>query len=145
MASSPFHGIFQSLGISQGTTLPTSSTAESTFTQKTASGQVAADIYEQGEYYIIKIPLAGVRLTDLDIEVAETTITIRGCRKQSDDVSADRYLVQECFWGEFSRSITLPCSVDPKKIKASFNKECILKILIPKEEHSVKVVRINEG
>jgi len=38
----------------------------------------------------------------------------------------------------------LPCIIDPKKVKATFSKDCILKVLIPKEE-KVKIVRINEG
>ena len=53
-------------------------------------------------------------------------------------------LVSEIPSGRFSRTITLPCTIDPKKVKATFNKECILKILVPKEE-KVKIVRISEG
>lgn len=107
-------------------------------------GQVAVDIYEQENYYIIKAPIAGVHLSDLDIEVSDNVITIRGNRRQSDDIPENQYYLQECFWGEFSRSITLPCAIDPKKIRATFNKECILKVIVPKEE-KVKIVRINEG
>lgn len=108
------------------------------------SGQVAVDIYEHDNYYIIKAPIAGVRLSDLDIEISDNTITIRGNRQQSDNIPANQYYLQECFWGEFSRTVTLPCQIDPRKVKATFNKECILKILVPKEER-VKIVRISEG
>lgn len=101
------------------------------------------DIYEFENYYIIKAPIAGVKLSDLDIEITDNVITIRGNRQQGDSIPSDQYYLQECFWGEFSRSVTLPFTIDPKKIKATFNKECILKILIPKEE-KVKIVRINE-
>ena len=86
-----------------------------------------------------------MRLCDLDIEVSDSIVTIRGQRRQSYDVLSEQYFLQECFWGEFSRSVTLPCTIDPKKVKATFNKECILKVLIPKEESTVKVVRINEA
>jgi HSP20 family protein len=110
-----------------------------------AAGQVAVDIYEQDGYYIIKAPIAGVRLSDIDIEIADNILTIRGHRPQGDaNIEQDQYYLQECFWGEFSRSITMPFSIDPKKVRATFNKECILKIIIPKEE-KVKIVRINEG
>lgn len=102
------------------------------------------DIYELDNYYIIRSPIAGVRLTDLDIEVDGKVVTIRGRRTLSDTVPDDRYYVQECFWGEFSRSVTLPTTIDPKKVKATFSKDSILKILIPKEE-KVKIIRINEG
>ncbi len=150
----PFHGIFSSLGQEQS--LP--STEEAPFAgnglqlpefeepKKAAgksAGHVAVDIYEFDNYYIIKAPIAGVKLSDIDIEVTDNVITIRGNRQQGDNVPSDQYYLQECFWGAFSRSVTLPFTIDPKKIKATFNKECILKILIPKEE-KVKIVRINE-
>ncbi len=154
----PFHGIFSSLGSEQDA-LPTDDLtfagamqeAPSFTEQKPAtahksaqsSGHVAVDIYEFDNYYIIKAPIAGVKLSDLDIEVTDNVITIRGNRAQGDSIPSDQYYLQECFWGEFSRSVTLPFAIDPKKIKATFNKECILKILIPKEE-KVKIVRINE-
>jgi len=93
---------------------------------------------------VIKAPIAGIRLNDLDIEVSDNVVTIRGSRQQGDSVPEDQYYLQECFWGEFSRSITLPCKVDPKKIRATFNKDGILKILVPKEE-KVKIVRVSEG
>jgi len=106
---------------------------------------VAVDIYEQDDYYIIKAPIAGVRLSDLDIEVNENVVTIRGNRKQVDAIGASQYYLQECYWGPFSRSVTLPCTIDPKKVKATFNKDCVLKILIPKVDEKIKIVRIQEG
>ena len=146
----PFHGIFSSLGQDDNAadaaverddrSQPAQRTAAKT---GRAKGQVAVDVYEQDNYYIIKAPIAGVRLSDLDIEVADNVVTIRGTRQAGEDVPADGYFVQECYWGEFSRSVTLPCAVDPKRVRATFNKECVLKVIIPKEE-KVKIVRINE-
>lgn len=158
MVSSPFHGIFSSLGQEDATgfpsyadsdlpapSLPRSADAVRTSQSGAAqAGQIAVDIYEQDNYYIIRAPIAGVRLTDLDIEVDGKAITIRGVRRSNEVVDADQYYLEECFWGEFSRTITLPCTVDPKKIKATFSKDCVLKVLVPKEE-KVKIVRINEG
>jgi HSP20 family protein len=149
----PFHGIFSSLG--QGADEPAAQPAPLSLAGNAGSiqgaaagqgatvGQVAVDIYEQDNYIIIKAPIAGVRLCDLDIEVSDNVVTIRGMRRQTDPIQDDQYYLQECFWGEFSRSVTLPVTVDPKKIRATFNKECILKILVPKEER-VKIVRISE-
>jgi HSP20 family molecular chaperone IbpA len=158
----PFHGIFASLGQQQADDEAAAlrdgpeerqrqepGQGQSPFTQQKSAaakggGQVAVDIYEQDGYYIIKAPIAGVSLSDLDIEISDNVLTIRGKREQSDPIADDQYYLRECFWGEFSRSVTLPFSIDPKKVKATFNKESILKILIPKEE-KVKIVRINEG
>ncbi|MDD4287474.1 MAG: Hsp20/alpha crystallin family protein [Candidatus Peribacteraceae bacterium] len=151
MASSPFHGIFSSLGSPEwdqraapAATAVRLTAEEPASARPTGVGQIAVDIYEQDSYYIVRAPLAGVKLSDLDIEVDDKVLTIRGKRTVPDAVARDQYYLQECFWGEFSRSITLPCVIDPKHVKATFNRDSILKILVPKEE-KVKVIRISEG
>jgi len=155
-SSFPFHGIFSNLGQDElqendvtaaafsGNAAPGFTEQKQGKAQQKVQGQVAVDIYEQDNYYIIKAAIAGIRLSDIDIEIADNVLTIRGVRQQTDNIPQDQYYLQECFWGEFSRSVTLPFAIDPKKVKATFNKECILKILIPKEE-KVKIVRISEG
>lgn len=153
----PFHGIFSSLGQEQvaarekqtqpfsdgSMPLPAFQDAPSAAYAGT-TGQVAVDVFEQDDYYIIRAPIAGVKLQDLDIDIDDNTITIRGNRQPGDAIPSDQYYVQECFFGPFQRKVTLPCKVNPRTVKATFNKECILKILIPKEER-VKIVRISEG
>lgn len=146
----PFHGIFSALSSEVQQEVPPAETTAHVVARETQQpvkpGQMAVDIYEQDGYYIIKAPIAGVRLSDIDIEVHDNIVTIRGTRNQTDDIANEQYFLQECFWGEFERKVTLPFSVDAKKIKATFNKECILKLVIPKEDQQrVKVVRINEG
>lgn len=156
MSLPPFHGIFSASmdraaeALSGDLSEKKSKKPKATFEEREEQmpitqqgGQVAVDIYEQESYYIIKAPIAGVRLSDIDIEITDNTITIRGARKQTDDIPQNQYYLQECFWGDFHRSVTLPFAIDPRKVKATFNKECILKILIPKEER-VKIVRVSE-
>ncbi len=155
MSSSPFHGIFSSLGeedsearsiFSFGST-PKKAASTPQAAQPAAQngmGRVAVDIYEQDDYYIIKAPIAGVRLSDLDIEVNDNVLTIRGNRRQTDQIPESQFYLQECYWGPFSRSVTLPCEIDAKRVKATFNRDCVLKILVPKEE-KIKIVRIQEG
>ena len=151
MAPSPFHGIFSALTeglgkgeVGRGANLQSPREPTTGAVAKPATGRIAVDIYDLDDYTIIKAPIAGVRLSDLDIEVNDNVLTIRGWRRQTDSVPTDQYYIQECFWGESNRSITLPFAIDARKVKASFSKDCILKILIPKEE-KVKIVRINEG
>lgn len=155
MGSSPFHGIFSALnqgsnknlfsyGSEQQAEPSPKRNAASPPISNDAVGRVAVDIYEQDDYYIIRAPIAGVRLSDLDIEVNDSVLTIRGSRRQADQVAADQYYLQECFWGPFSRSVTLPMQIDARKVRATFSKDCVLKILVPKEE-KVKIVRISEG
>ncbi len=146
MGVSPFHGIFSALNeeADDGQQTALGGALGSSGAAGQQVGKVAVDIYEQDEYYIIKAPIAGVRLSDLDIEVNENVLTIRGTRRQGDSIPGDQYYLQECFWGPFARSVTLPMAIDPKRVKATFNKDCILKVIVPKEE-KVKIVRINEA
>jgi HSP20 family protein len=111
--------------------------------QQTTTGQVALDIFEYENYYILKAPMAGVKLSDVDIEIEGNAITIKGIRRQTDTIPDNQYYLKECFWGEFRRTVTLPSAIDTKKVKATFNKECILKILVSKEE-KVKIVRVGD-
>lgn len=139
----PFHGIFSGLG-QEDPELQQQPEQKTQGGGAAGTGQVAVDIFEQDNYYIIRAPIAGVKLSDIDIEVADNKLTIRGNRQQGESVPVDQFYIQECFWGPFERTVTLPFVIDPKKIRATFNRECVLKILIPKEER-VKIVRINEG
>ena len=161
MSGSPFHGIFNALG-QNGSGLPGHGrTGKSFFSfgrrvddstavglpagaRSAEAGKLAVDIYDQDDYTIIRAPIAGVRLSDIDIEVNDNVLTIRGHRRLTDNVAADQYYLQECFWGGFIRNITLPGVIDPKKVRATFSKDCILKILVPKEE-KVKIVKISEA
>lgn len=153
-SSFPFHGIFSSLGNAgddDTSTHPVKrqvTPAPPSFHDQQSSaivGQVAVDIYERDGYYIIEAPIAGVHLNDIDIEISDNTVTIRGTRKQSDAIPDQQYFLKECFWGEFVRTVQLPISVDPRKVRATLNKECILKIIVPKEQEKVKVVRISDA
>lgn len=96
-------------------------------------GQLAVDILEFPTHYEIKAPIAGISIEDLDIDVDNTTVTISGRRSTSLIPEAASLLVEECFWGDFSRKITLPFAVSPDSIEAGFSKESILTVKIPKE------------
>lgn len=142
MVPSPFHGIFSSLG--QSTSDDDAQPPQQSARHDAGVGKLAVDIYEQDDYYIIRAPIAGVKLSDLDIEVNDNVLTIRGNRKPPDDIPENQYYLRECFWGPFARNVTLPIQIDPRKVKATFTKDSTLKILVPKEER-VKIVRINEA
>lgn len=140
MVASGFHGIFSALGQGKASTARKDDVAQ----DARSVGKVAVDIFEQDDYIIIKAPIAGVRMSDLDIEVNENILTIRGTRKQTDNIPDNQYYLQECFWGPFERRVTLPSAVDPRKVRATFSKDGVLKVLVPKEE-KVKIVKISEA
>lgn len=105
-------------------------------------GQLALDIYQTPTTIVIVAPIAGVKMSDINVAVTEDVLTISGKRDLEFDIPDEDYFTQECFWGDFSRSIVLPAAVDTTKINASF-KDAVLKISIPKtEQNKTKIVRI---
>ncbi len=97
------------------------------------SGQLAVDVYQTDSDIIIRAAIAGVRAEDIDISVQNDMVTIKGVRQLTDEVPAEQYLYQECYWGGFSRSIILPCEVSADGVKASL-KNGILRVTMPKIE-----------
>jgi HSP20 family protein len=108
----------------------------------TEEGQLSIDVYETKTELIIVAPIAGVKMEDISLTVTEDILTIKGQRSLELAISEEDYLIQECFWGNFSRSIVLPSAVDATKISASF-KDGVLKIAIPRTERTkTKLIRI---
>lgn len=106
-------------------------------------GQLALDAYQDEDSVIIKAPIAGVRPEDIEISIVDNTISIRGERKQETEIKSDNYFAQECYWGSFSRQVSLPPGSDTEKSKASL-KNGVLTIKIPKEPKSrTKLVKIS--
>lgn len=107
-------------------------------------GQLTIDVYQTQNDIVIKSTIAGVRSEDIDIEITNDTITIKGIRKKDDSVSKEDYYYQELYWGPFSRSVILPLDVDADKAKASI-KNGILTIKLPKlEKLKTKTIKIRE-
>jgi HSP20 family protein len=98
-------------------------------------GQLAIDAYQTDDAYIIKAPIAGVKKEDLDVNITETTVTIKGSRKESEEIKKENYIAQECYWGSFTRSFQIPKGADTEKATAVL-KNGILTIKIPKEAQS---------
>lgn len=110
--------------------------------EERTEGQLALDIYQTPSHIVIVAPIAGVKMADVNVSVTEDVLTIKGKRYLEFDIPDEDYFTQECFWGDFSRSIVLPAAVDTTKILASF-KDGVLKITIPRtERNKTKIVRI---
>jgi HSP20 family protein len=106
------------------------------------SGQLSLDVYETPTELVIVAPVAGVRMQDINVSVTEDILTISGERHLEFTIPDDDYLIQECFWGNFSRSIVLPSTVDPSKVNAAY-KNGILKITLPRTEKTkTKLIKI---
>lgn len=112
------------------------------FGQDASDGQLAVDVYQTPDAIIIKSPIAGVTSEDLDIAVQRDVITIRGQRRSHAQVAEGDYLFQECYWGNFSRSIILPTEVQVDRVAAELQ-HGILTITLPKAQSSaVRVVPV---
>lgn len=103
--------------------------------QEDGEGQLTIDVYQTDTDVVIKSTIAGVKPEDLDVSIVNDMITIRGERKQEEEIHEENYYYQECYWGSFSRSIILPVDVLPDKIEASM-KNGILTIRMPKADNT---------
>ena len=103
-------------------------------------GELLVDVYQMDNNIVIRSTVAGVHPEDIDIDINNDMITIRGRRKENIEIDEGNYFYRECYWGGFSRSVILPCEVQANKVKASL-KNGVLEITLPKakKERSVKV------
>jgi len=93
-------------------------------------GELAVDMYQTENELVILSAIAGVKPEDLNLYLEGGVIFIEGERKKPIDERGE-YLLQECYWGKFSRKIVLPVEINPEKISATF-KDGILTIRIQK-------------
>lgn len=95
----------------------------------------AVDIYETEQDIVLKAELPEVNLKDIDIRLENNTLTLKGERKFERETQKENYHRVERSYGMFSRSFTLPSTVDQEKIKADY-KDGILKVTLPKKEET---------
>ncbi len=106
------------------------------------AGQLAVDVYETKERLIIKGRVAGVNKNDLDVSISDNTLTIKGTLSAGNEDGVENYFLQECYWGEFSRSIVLPVPVKEDEIEAVL-KDGVLTISFAKlKQDTVKKIQV---
>lgn len=81
-------------------------------------GQLAVDVYETDEKLVVKARTAGVNKEDLDVSISDGILTISGTLSSGDDSDATNWHIQECYWGEFSRTVALPVAVKEDEVEA---------------------------
>ncbi|MEK7568370.1 MAG: Hsp20/alpha crystallin family protein [Patescibacteria group bacterium] len=96
-----------------------------------AEGQLAVDVYQTQNSFIIESTIAGVNPEDIDVSISPDSVNIKGKREKEERVKDQDYLCQECYWGRFSRSVILPEEIDPDRSQAII-KNGLLKITLPK-------------
>jgi len=88
-----------------------------------------------GDNVIVRAEIPGIKVNDLDVQVVNDVLTIKGERKTSIDVSKMTYLRREMPYGTFARAIVLPERVDAEKVTASY-KNGVLVVTLPKAPES---------
>lgn len=121
---------------------------ESTFPRRADSSALttwapAVDIYETENELVVKADLADVSEKDIDVRVENNMLTIRGERKFEKKVNEENYLRVERTYGAFSRSFSLPNSLNNEAIAAEY-KNGVLTVTLPKRaESKPKQVKVN--
>jgi HSP20 family protein len=91
------------------------------------------DIYETDDAFVLKAELPGFSKDDVNIELHENRLTMRGERKRETEAKEEQYHRIERAYGRFERTFWLPTTVDAEKIQANFN-DGVLELRLPKRE-----------
>ncbi len=93
------------------------------------------DIIEEDSQIVVRAELPGVRKEDIEVNLEHGILTLRGEKKQEKKVDSENVYRVERFYGAFSRSFTLPSSIDSQSIKATY-RDGVLEIVLPKAEEA---------
>ena len=96
----------------------------------------AVDIYETDDHHVVlKAELPDMKREDISITFENQTLTIRGERKLDESIKREHYQRLERFYGQFSRSFTLPPTIDGANITASY-RDGVLTVRLPQREEA---------
>jgi HSP20 family protein len=91
------------------------------------------DMYETDDHIVIKAELPGMDKKDIEIQLTDGILFLKGKRSYDNEVKEDKYYRRERMFGNFIRSFSLPVDVEAEKITADY-KEGVLHITVPKPE-----------
>ena len=103
------------------------------------------DIYEDEHNIILKIEVPGIDEKDIDVSIQNNTLTVRGERKIEKDEKEENFHRVERQYGSFTRSFTLPSSVDPGQVNARCDKGVLKISLAKKAEAKPTQIKVNIG
>jgi HSP20 family protein len=103
------------------------------------------DVYEDEHSVNLKIEVPGVDEKDIDVRIENNVLTVHGERKFEKEEKQENFRRVERQYGSFTRSFTLPTTVDAEKVLANYDKG-ILKIALPKKaEAKPKQIKVSVG
>ena len=114
-------------------------------TLNTTSFAPPVDVYEDEHSVNVKIEVPGIDEKDIDVRIENNVLTVHGERKFEKEEKQENFRRVERQYGSFTRTFTLPTTVDAEKVAASYDKG-ILKIALPKKaEAKPKQIKVNVG
>ena len=100
-----------------------------------ALGYLPLDVAETAGEYVLTAELPGVSVNDVEVNVEENVVTIRGVKPAPEDTEEKKDHRLERPYGGFQRSLALPRNVDPEQVAANF-KDGVLEVRIGKREEA---------
>jgi len=100
------------------------------------------DVYEDEHNVTLKIEVPGIDEKDIDVRIENNTLTVHGERKFEKEENFRRVERQ---YGSFTRSFTLPNTVDSEKVSANYDKGVLKITLAKKAEAKPKQIKVNVG
>lgn len=101
------------------------------------------DIYEQDDKVLLEMEAPGIREEDINLTVEGNSLTISGERKQNDERKRGRYQRVERHYGSFSRTFTLPATVDTNSIQAGYQHGVLHVSMSKKADARPRQIQVN--
>jgi HSP20 family protein len=111
----------------------------------TSSFAPAVDVYEDEHSVTLKIEVPGVDEKDIDVRIENNTLTVHGERKYEEQEKEENYRRIERRYGSFTRSFTLPSTMDTNSVSANYDKGVLKIQLAKKAESKPKQIKVNVG
>ena len=103
------------------------------------------DVYEDAQQLVLKLEVPGINQEDLDVRLENQTLTVKGERKFESHEKEENFHRIERRYGSFTRSFTLPQTVDAAAVKASYDNGVLSISLAKKEAAKPKQVKVEIG
>jgi HSP20 family protein len=101
------------------------------------------DVYEDEHNITLKIEVPGIDEQDINVTIENNTLTVRGERRFEKDEKEENFHRVERMYGSFTRSFTLPNTVDPEQVSAHYEKGVLKIRLSKKAEAKPKLIKVN--
>jgi HSP20 family protein len=111
----------------------------------TTSFAPPVDIYEDEHTITVKMEVPGIDEKDIDVRIENTTLTVHGERKIEKEEKEENFRRVERQYGSFTRSFTLPSSVDTGQVSAHYDKGVLKLSLAKKADAKPKQIKVNVG